>query len=1049
MAHAVVDLTAQRGEVVFPGGEAAVGVSIGALQRARIACIHLRDVGGVGIADALGNVGHTTLLIGIADRHRIRLVGNCALTERNRTLGADACTLPHGRTRCRLDACVGADRDCVGCIGSDRCVAAERGAALGLDHRAMPDRGVVAVDRHAVVADRQAVATPRWRRSDATTATSGLQRTDPAIESGDHAVERAQRIADVAVVAALDREHTADQTTAGIDDRAAAERSRDRLHPRVHLRAIDRLAARGVDRSGGHVAQSRAVLARQGDAVARIVVVGHRVSGHAFDVADAVLDAVDTAFDHADALVGLEQLVAGHRIGAVGRDVAVGEVGQHRALRAGERHPAAARIVVTDRVVGDFADTRGDRAELVEVDRIRALRTGSEIDQLPFRARSTDRHRVRAIGERAGAERDTAGRGGPRIGAQRQTAVAVGLAAESQRHALHAKGARDLAERGGTVGIGAGAAADRQRANRTGRRAVADRGRMIGRRRRHHADRRRRIPLRAAGDRHRLLAAGVGACADRGRCIFQCARAGAHRGALAAGGDSRERFHLPGFAVHHVILATDRSGAVGRGLRAGTECAGVVGGRCAVEADRGRVLLVGERAAAEGGRAERRGQRARAGRGAVVAHHGRGLLVVRAAGRFEELGVPGRIAQLGEVHRVGALRAGGDVDQLPLRARVTDRDGEVAIGDGIGAERDTARRSRECIGAERHAAFAGHQASKAQRHALRAIGLRRLPECGGAVAERRAAAADCQRAHRTGRRTLADRGRMVGARCRHDTDRRRRIAARTAADRHRLLAGGIGTGADRRRLVRQRACTGAHGHALAARCDGREGFHLPGLAIHHVELAADGGRTVGGGLRAGAERAGVVGRCRAVEADRGRVHRLRHSAAAERRCTGCVRDRARAGGRRECAGGGGTGIAVGLEMRIDTGLRGVVGLGVGARLVGLGRRRCSGGQSRRIRCGLGSLRACLRQDGNKCGNGERQGRTGHEGSSLGGTRWRRNGHSTCVAALCGTPDPWRTAPEKTIPDALPIHYISIFPFAFKGLRRRAAAARAGSATRPG
>ena len=54
-----------------------------------------------------------------------------------------------------------------------------------------------------------------------------------------------------------------------------------------------------------------------------------------------------------------------------------------------------------------------------------------------------------------------------------------------------------------------------------------------------------------------------------------------------------------------------------------------------------------------------------------------------------------------------------------------------------------------------------------------------------------------------------------------------------------------------------------------------------------------------------------------------------------------------------------------------------------------------------------------------------------------------------AAALCGTPDPWRTAPEKTTPDALPIHYISIFPFAFKGLKRRAAAARAASATRPG
>src|SRR5690606_36002319 len=66
-------------------------------------------------------------------------------------------------------------------------------------------------------------------------------------EQVDVAVERTQRLTDVAVVAALDRVHGADQAAVGIDHGAATQRGGHRVHGPEHLSAGHGIGTAGPD----------------------------------------------------------------------------------------------------------------------------------------------------------------------------------------------------------------------------------------------------------------------------------------------------------------------------------------------------------------------------------------------------------------------------------------------------------------------------------------------------------------------------------------------------------------------------------------------------------------------------------------------------------------------------------------------------------------------------------------------------------------------------------------------------------------------------------
>src|SRR5690606_20650802 len=218
-------------------------------------------------------------------------------------------------------------------------------------------------------------------------------------------IKRAECLADVAVVAALHREHGSDQAAVGINHGTATKRGGNRVHRAVQLGAGDRVGAGSVDAAGGQVGQSGPVGAVQGGHRARVVVIRDGVRGHAFDVADTTVQVVHPALDHPDALVGFEQLGAGDGISAVGADFACSQVGQHRAVGTGKGDRAVAAVVVEHRRVADDRDTVGHLVELGQVHRIGVFGARGHVDDLTLAAPAAHRYRAGAVGNRIGTQR--------------------------------------------------------------------------------------------------------------------------------------------------------------------------------------------------------------------------------------------------------------------------------------------------------------------------------------------------------------------------------------------------------------------------------------------------------------------------------------------------------------------------------------------------------------------------------------------------------------------------------------------------------------------
>src|SRR5690606_20329292 len=131
----------------------------------------------------------------------------------------------------------------------------------------------------------------------------------------------AERLANVAVVAALHRVHGADQPAVGIDHGAATKRGGNRVHRAVQLPARDRIGTGGVDAAGGQVGQHGAIGTAERCYGPSFVVVNNRVGCHALDVADTAIQVDHRVLHGTHALVGFKQLAAGHRISAVFADI--------------------------------------------------------------------------------------------------------------------------------------------------------------------------------------------------------------------------------------------------------------------------------------------------------------------------------------------------------------------------------------------------------------------------------------------------------------------------------------------------------------------------------------------------------------------------------------------------------------------------------------------------------------------------------------------------------------------------------------------------------
>ena len=108
--------------------------------------------------------------------------------------------------------------------------------------------------------------------------------------------------------------------------------------------------------------QAGAVRAIQRSHRARVVVVGDGVRGYSLDIADAHVKVVHTAFHHAYPLTGFEELAAGDGIGAVGTDVAFGQVGS--VLIAIMVAIAALTSLATTLLWGRVADAAGNKGVL-------------------------------------------------------------------------------------------------------------------------------------------------------------------------------------------------------------------------------------------------------------------------------------------------------------------------------------------------------------------------------------------------------------------------------------------------------------------------------------------------------------------------------------------------------------------------------------------------------------------------------------------------------------------------------------------------------------
>src|SRR5690606_30178721 len=115
------------------------------------------------------------------------------------------------------------------------------------------------------------------------------------------------------------------------------------------------------------------------------------------DIADPQVEVVHTVFDHTDTAVGLEQLAAIDRIRAVLGHITCRDVGQQRAVVAGEGDHPLVRIVVLHGGVGDLGDVAGHVFQLAQVHRVRGFSTVGHVGDLALGTDVTHRHRIGAI----------------------------------------------------------------------------------------------------------------------------------------------------------------------------------------------------------------------------------------------------------------------------------------------------------------------------------------------------------------------------------------------------------------------------------------------------------------------------------------------------------------------------------------------------------------------------------------------------------------------------------------------------------------------------
>jgi hypothetical protein len=188
-----------------------------------------------------------------------------------------------------------------------------------------------------------------------------------AVNLADLAVQRAQRIADVAVGGALDHVVRRHEHTLHADAGTTAEEAGGITERLEQLPAIDRLAAAGGDAAGTDVVDGGALEAGQGQAVTAGVVIADRTGRRGLDRGDARVEITDAGFHRAHALVGDVELRTGDRVAAAGGDAAIGHVDD------AARGRAIGAVATADRHHVGIQRTRSS----TDCHRVRTGRTGT------------------------------------------------------------------------------------------------------------------------------------------------------------------------------------------------------------------------------------------------------------------------------------------------------------------------------------------------------------------------------------------------------------------------------------------------------------------------------------------------------------------------------------------------------------------------------------------------------------------------------------------------------------------------------------------------
>ncbi len=592
---------------------------------------------------------------------------------------------------------------------------------------------------------------------------------------------------------------------------------------------------------------------------------------------------------------------------------------------------------------------------------------------------------VVGIGQRVGAQRRTAH-------ARRGAEVTQRRAAEPARPGLRTHGGRVHALRVGEVARcrRAHAIGLRQRAHggaevAPGARARAERGGRVARRFGRDQEAQARHQIAEAADGGAAQPAGRGVRADRRRvlgarigAVAQCGAVAARSGAEAAAGEAVGAGRLAAVTGRGGLQAFAGRGCAGggaegtAGMGARTQCRRphFGGRRGAIKQHFTRVGMFVVQRAADGGAGIAFGHTVVAGRvrvgpprrrtaaqrrcadavrtaagtdGGRVIGVGKGVgtrrgrvgalrIGVTVAGRAEVARVGRDGFELRQIHRVGRLRARGDIGDLALGTCTADRHGVLTVGDGIRAQRDAAGGGR--IGQE-------------------ADGRRILGTRDAAATQRAGAVFQCR-----GQR--ADGGGLDPERIGQGPDGRGADVGRTrtVAQRGRGDAAGLGGLQDEARQADQQVAIigdATHGQAV--------------VAAGHAAVAHRGGETAGCfGERA--ERARPIGHGTAAVTERRGLRALGGGGRAGRRAEGAagLRTRAECRGTDFGRGGGlveqylaGVGIFV-VQPAADGGAGVTFGDAVVARGVRVGAPRGGAAADRR---GSGAVGAAARADGGR------------------------------------------------------------------------------------